>query len=39
MNPYDIIKRPLVSEKTVHQQNKLDQYSFEVHPAATLSIP
>lgn len=34
MNPYDIIRRPRVSEKTVHLQNKLSAYTFEVHPDA-----
>lgn len=34
MDPYQIIKRPLVSEKTVHQQNKLNQWTFEVHSQA-----
>jgi large subunit ribosomal protein L23 len=34
MNPYEIIRRPVVSEKTMHQQTKLTQYTFEVHPDA-----
>ncbi len=34
MNPYDIIKRPVVSEKTMYQQTKLGQYTFEVHTEA-----
>ena len=34
MNPYDIIRKPRVSEKSVHLQNKLGAYTFEVHPAA-----
>jgi large subunit ribosomal protein L23 len=34
MNPYDIIRRPVVSEKTVYQQSKLNQYTFEVSPLA-----
>jgi Ribosomal protein L23 len=34
MNPYDIIRRPRISEKTVHLQNKLSSYTFEVHPDA-----
>ena len=34
MNPYEIIRRPRISEKTVHLQNKLNAYTFEVHPAA-----
>jgi len=27
---YDILKRPLVTEKTAYQSSKLNQYSFEV---------
>ena len=34
MNPYDIVRRPRISEKTVHLQNKLSAYTFEVHPDA-----
>ncbi|MBA3936116.1 MAG: 50S ribosomal protein L23 [Planctomycetes bacterium] len=34
MNPYDIIRKPRISEKTVHLQNKFGQYTFEVHPSA-----
>jgi large subunit ribosomal protein L23 len=34
MNPYEIVRRPRISEKTVHLQNKLGAYTFEVHPAA-----
>jgi large subunit ribosomal protein L23 len=34
MNPYDIVKRPLVTEKSVHLQNKLGTYTFSVHPGA-----
>ena len=34
MNPHQIILRPVISEKTVHQQNKLNQYTFVVHPDA-----
>jgi large subunit ribosomal protein L23 len=34
MNPYEIIRRPRVSEKTVHLQNKLNTYTFDVHPDA-----
>ncbi|MCK6487521.1 MAG: 50S ribosomal protein L23 [Planctomycetes bacterium] len=34
MNPYEIIKRPVVSEKSMHLQNKLAQYTFEVHQDA-----
>ena len=31
MNPYDIVKRPVVSEKSMHLQNKQGMYTFEVH--------
>jgi large subunit ribosomal protein L23 len=34
LKPHEVIKRPLVSEKTVHLQNKLNQYTFEVHQDA-----
>lgn len=34
MNPYEIIKRPVVSEKSMHLQNKLGQYTFQVHQGA-----
>ncbi len=34
MNPYEIVKRPLVTEKSVHLQNKIGSYTFEVHPNA-----
>jgi large subunit ribosomal protein L23 len=30
MNLYDIIKRPKVTEKSVHQQNSTNTYTFEV---------
>jgi large subunit ribosomal protein L23 len=32
---YDILKRPLVTEKTAYQSSKLNQYSFEVPLDAT----
>ena len=34
LKPYDIVKRPLVTEKSMHLQNKLGTYSFEVHQDA-----
>ena len=34
MNPHQIILRPVISEKTVHQQTKLNQYTFVVHQDA-----
>ena len=34
MNPFDIIRRPRLSEKTVYLQNAQDCYTFQVHPSA-----
>ena len=34
MTPHTIIRRPVISEKTVHLQSKHNQYTFEVHPHA-----
>ena len=34
MNPYEIVKRPVVSEKTMYLQNKQNAFTFEVHPSA-----
>ena len=34
MNHYEIIQRPVVSEKTVYLSNALNQYTFNVHPNA-----
>ena len=33
--PYDILKRPLITEKTAYQTSKLHQYVFEVDGNAT----
>jgi len=33
--PFDILKRPLVTEKTAYQSGKLHQYVFEVDGNAT----
>jgi large subunit ribosomal protein L23 len=33
--PFDILKRPLVTEKTAYQSSKLHQYVFEVDERAT----
>ncbi|MGV8026890.1 MAG: 50S ribosomal protein L23 [Anaerolineaceae bacterium] len=33
--PYDILKRPLVTEKTAYLTNKLHKYVFEVDSSAT----
>ncbi len=35
---YDVIRRPLVTEKSNYQSNKLRQYSFEVSPTATRTL-
>lgn len=32
---YDVLRRPIETEKSRYQQTKLHQYVFEVHPAAT----
>lgn len=34
MNPYEIVRRPRISEKTMYLQNKMSAYTFEVHPSA-----
>ncbi len=34
MKAHDIIKRQLITEKSTHLQNKLNQYTFEVHQDA-----
>jgi large subunit ribosomal protein L23 len=34
MTPHDIIRSPIISEKSVHGQNKLNQYTFAVNPKA-----
>jgi large subunit ribosomal protein L23 len=35
---YDLIRRPLVTEKSNYQSNKLHQYSFEVTSEATRTM-
>jgi large subunit ribosomal protein L23 len=35
---YDVIRRPLVTEKSNYQSNKLHQYSFEVVSEATRTM-
>jgi large subunit ribosomal protein L23 len=35
---YDVIRRPLVTEKSNHQKNKLRQFSFEVASTATRTL-
>jgi large subunit ribosomal protein L23 len=32
---YDILVRPIITEKSSFQSGKLNQYAFEVHPKAT----
>lgn len=34
LEPYQIILRPLVTEKGTHQSSKHNAYTFEVHPLA-----
>jgi len=34
MNPYEIIVRPIDTEKTRFQASELGKYAFEVHPGA-----
>jgi large subunit ribosomal protein L23 len=34
MNPYEIIIRPVDTEKTRFQASEMGKYSFEVHPGA-----
>lgn len=34
MTPYQIIKRPLITEKSVHGQNAHNTWTFEVHQDA-----
>ena len=35
---YDVLRRPLVTEKSNYQSNKLHQYSFEVTSDATRTL-
>lgn len=32
---YDILRRPIITEKSAYQSGTLNQYAFEVHPKAT----
>lgn len=34
LEPHQVIVRPLVTEKGVHQSQRLNAYAFEVHPQA-----
>jgi large subunit ribosomal protein L23 len=35
LDPYQVILRPLVTEKGMHQSENLNAYTFEVHKEAT----
>jgi large subunit ribosomal protein L23 len=35
LEPYQIILRPLVTEKGVHRSSRQNQYAFEINPLAT----
>jgi large subunit ribosomal protein L23 len=35
---YDVLRRPLVTEKTNYQNSELHQYVFEVAPVATKTM-
>lgn len=35
LKPYQVLQRPLVTEKGTHLMNKYNMYTFQVHPLAT----
>lgn len=35
LEPYQVILRPLITEKNVHKAERLSQYSFEINARAT----
>ncbi len=35
LEPYQVVLRPLVTEKGMHRSTRVNQYSFEVNPLAT----
>ena len=35
LESHQVVRRPLVTEKGVHQSEKFNAYAFEVHPQAT----
>ena len=35
LEPYQIVLRPLVTEKGTHQSDRYNAYAFEVHPQAS----
>jgi large subunit ribosomal protein L23 len=37
-NYYEVLRRPLITEKSNYQNSKLHQYVFEVAPAATKAL-
>jgi len=37
LEPYQVVLRPLVTEKGTHQSDRYNSYTFEVHPQATKS--
>ncbi len=34
MHVYEVLKRPIITEKTMRQQEELNQYTFEIDPRA-----
>ncbi len=36
-SPFEILRRPLITEKTAYQSSKLNQFTFEVPLSATRS--
>ena len=34
MNVYEVLKRPIITEKSMRQQEELNQYTFEIDPRA-----
>ncbi len=35
---YDVLRRPVITEKSTYQAGKLNQYTFEVAPDATKTL-
>ena len=35
LEPHQVVHRPLVTEKGMHASERLNAYSFEIHPLAT----
>lgn len=38
MHIYEVLRRPILTEKSQYQSDELRQYSFEVHPRATKQM-